>query len=384
MEVKLDLSNYSPEFDIFLNKESKANNQIRQSAISVKVSEQINDSAEYTLTLADQMDMVRQQFDLLDSSLFELGTYVRIDMGYAMIGIEKIIEGPIKSLSTSGFSGDIPKLTLVGYDKSHQLLTDKSTSPKSLKPGEKETEGKIIESRPGKNDTYSEIAKRIAIEAGLKWVVDPTKEYAPTITKKPVTYNEFLTDAAKRVGYEFFVARGKLFFVNPADPQKKPTSSMKFEWGKDLMQFTPTINTSNLVTGVEVRGHLPNSKTKVVAVARSGSETVYEQGTTGSQIALKLNNGKENIKTIENKIFSSKEEAEDLAKAELERLNRDLVTGSGTIVGNPHLLPGMTIELKNLGKRFSGNYFVTSVTNTIDGSGYTTSFNVRRNVIGII
>jgi uncharacterized protein len=368
--VALDLSTYSPDFRVYINKSKEPNGDLRSSAVSIKISEKVNDSAEYNLVLTDVLHAVRQEFQWLDNNLIDLGNFVGIDMGYAGSKLVRMIEGPIKSLSTSGFSGEVPKVTLVGYDKSHQILTEKSTSPKSVKPGNK--------------DTYSKIAERIAVEAGLEAVVDPTKEYAPTITKKPVTYNDFLRDAAKRVGFEFFVSRGKLFFINPSDPKKKPQPQMTFEWGKNLMQFTPTVNTANLVTGVEVRGHLPNSKVKVVAIAKSGSETVYEEGITGSQIAQRLNNGKENIKTLENKVFSSKEEAEDIAKAELERLNRDLVTGSGTIVGSPGLTPGITIRLNRLGKRFTGNYFVTSVTNTIDSNGYTTSFNVRRNVIGYV
>jgi phage protein D len=366
----IDVSRYSPDFKIYVNKSKDPNGDLRSSAASIKISEKINDSAQYDLVLSDVLHAVKQGFQWLDNGLIDLGNFIGIDMGYTGSKFVRMIEGPIKSLSTSGFSGDIPKVTLVGYDKSHQILTEKSTSPKSLKPGVK--------------TTYSEIAKNVATEVGLEAVVDPTKEYDSTITKKPVTYNEFLLDAAKRVGFEFFVSRGKLHFVNPSDPKKKPTPKMTLEWGKDVIQFTPTINTANLVTGVEVRGHLPHSKAKVVAIATSGSETVYEQGTTGSQIAKKLSNGKENIKTLEDKVFSSKEEAEDIAKAELERLNRDLVTGAGTIVGNPDMIPGITIRLNRLGKRFTGNWYVTSVTNTIDSSGFATSFNVRRNVIGFV
>jgi len=37
----------------------------------------------------------------------------------------------------------------------------------------------------------------------------------------------------------------------------------------------------------------------------------------------------------------------------------------------------MPIELSGLGERFSGIYYVTDVTHTVDSSGYTTSFTVR-------
>jgi phage protein D len=369
LEVSFDLSSYAPEFEIYINREVTPNARVRKSAVSVQINEQISDSAQYTLVLSDQLDIAKQEFVWLDNKMFDLGNYIRIDLGYAGSKLERMIEGPIKNLSTSGFSGDVPKLTLVGYDKSHNFLTEKSTSDESIKPDNK--------------DTYSDIATKVAEKAGLEPIVTDTDEYSPTIAKKPITLNDFLRDTARRVGYEFFISREKLYFINPSDPRKPPTPSMTFTWGKDLMQFAPTINTSDLVTGIEVRGHLPNSKTKVVGIAKSGDEVVYEKGITASKLAAKMSEGKDNIKTVENKTFSSKQEADDMAKAELERMGRNLITASGVIVGNPNLLPGMWIEIKNVGERFSRRYyFVTSVTNNYGADGYTTSFNVRSSVIG--
>lgn len=367
MKITSDLSTYAPEFAIFVNKQTVPDRNIRRSAVSIQINEKISEAGEYTLVLSDKLDIPKQEFIWLDNPVLEVGNDIRIDVGYAISKLEKIIEGPIKAVSTSGFTADIPKLTLVGYDKSHQFLTQKSTSEGSP--------------HPDKNDTFSDIAEKVAEEARLDFLVHKTKVYWPLIIKKPETYRDFLVDAAKRVGFEFFITRNKLYFVNPADLEKS-SPEMKFEWGKNLMQFTPTINASELVTGVEVRGLLPNSKEEVSVTAN------YDDGQSGvnwiaaGEIARKLNNGNDNIKTIGDRSFSSKEEAEDMAKAELERLNHTLVSGSCTIIGNPLLTPGMTVELNNVGRRFTGIYYVTSVTNTIDGNGYITTFDVRRSFIG--
>ena len=365
--MSIDLSNYAPEFAIFTSKQTVSDSNIRRSAVSVQINERISEAGEYTLVLSDKLDISKQEFIWLDNPILEVGNDVRIDIGYAISKLEKIIEGPIKTVSTSGFTSDIPKLTLVGYDKSHQLLTQKSTSEGSP--------------HPDKNDTFSDMAKKIAEEAGLDHIVHKTKVYWPQMIKKPETYRDFLVDAAKRVGFEFFITRNKLYFVNSADIEKS-SPGMIFEWGKNLMQFTPTINASELVTGVEIRGLLPNSKEEVAVRANYDDEQSGVKLITAGQIARKLNNGKENIKTIGDRSFYSKEEAEDLAKAELERLNRTLVSGSCTIIGNPLLTPGMTVDLRKVGRRFSGIYYVTSVTNTIDSNGYITTFDVRRSFIG--
>jgi phage protein D len=365
--MSLDLSSYAPEFAIFTSKQPVPDLNIRRSAVSVQINERISEAGEYTLVLSDKIDIPKQEFIWLDNPILEVGNDVRIDIGYATSKLEKIIEGPIKAVSTSGFTSDIPKLTLVGYDKSHQLLTQKSTSEESPKPY--------------KNDTFSDMAEKIAEQAGLEYLVHKTKVYCTQMIKKPETYRDFLVDAAKRVGFEFFITRNKLYFVNSADLEKS-SPGMIFEWGENLMQFTPTINASELVTGVEVRGLLPNSKEEVVVTANYDDVQSSVKWITADKIASKLNDGKDNIKTIGDRSFSSKEEAEDLAKAELERLNQTLVTGSCTIIGNPLLTPGMTVDLRKVGRRFSGIYYVTNVTNTIDSNGYITAFDVRRSFIG--
>ena len=366
MSVSLDLTTYAPEFEIFVNKQTTPDREIRKSAVSIQINEKINEPAEYTLVLSDKLDIAKQEFQWLDNPVLEVGNFIRLDIGYAISKLEKIIEGPIKVVSTSGFTTDIPKITLVGYDKSHQFLTQKTTSEESLKPE--------------RNATFSDIVEKVAQKVGLDSKVHKTKLYCPQMIKKAETYLDFLVDAAKRVGFEFFISRNKLYFVNQVNIEKS-LPNMTFEWGKNLMQFTPTINASELVTGVEVRGTLPESKGEVAVTAK------YEDGQTNvkitsGKIALKLNNGKDNIKTIGDRSFCNEEEARDMARAELERINLTLVTGSCTIVGNPLLEPGMTVELKNVGRRFNGVYYVTSVTNTIDASGYTTRFDVRRSFIG--
>jgi phage protein D len=366
LELTVDLSRYAPEFEIFLSKEPVPDLEIRRSVVSIQVNERISEPAEFTLVLSDRLDVSKQEFKWLDNPVLEIGNIIRIDLGYATSKLEQIIEGPIKAISTSGFTSDIPKLTLVGYDKSHQFLTQKSTS-------------EDIPS-PDNNDTISDIARKVAQEANLDFIIDETKVYWPLMTKKPETYRDFLVDAANRLGFETFVCRNTLHFINPFEREKSPPS-MEFEWGKNLMQFTPTINASELVTGVEVRGLVQNSKQEVGVTANYDDGQPVVNLIPAGEIARKLNNGKNNIKTIGDRSFYDEQEAKDMAKAELERLSHTLVSGSCTIIGNPLLTPGMTVELKNVGKTFNGRYYVKEVNNTVS-NGYTTTFEVRRSFIG--
>ena len=57
---------------------------------------------------------------------------------------------------------------------------------------------------------------------------------------------------------------------------------------------------------------------------------------------------------------------------------KQLVEATGTTVGLPDLRAGTKIRIRGLGARFSGRYFVTKTTHTLDASGYRTKFTARR------
>ena len=79
--------------------------------------------------------------------------------------------------------------------------------------------------------------------------------------------------------------------------------------------------------------------------------------------------------------ISSREEANQEARGVLENLIKSLVTGSGSTVGLPDLRAGKTIVITGLGLRYSGRYVITETTHKIGGSGYTTDFSARMEVL---
>jgi uncharacterized protein involved in type VI secretion and phage assembly len=69
--------------------------------------------------------------------------------------------------------------------------------------------------------------------------------------------------------------------------------------------------------------------------------------------------------------------ADRLAQASLDRRAGRFVEADGTTRGNPQLLAAVSVELKGLGDRFSGKYFVTSSTHKYSADhGYVTQFTV--------
>jgi len=70
-------------------------------------------------------------------------------------------------------------------------------------------------------------------------------------------------------------------------------------------------------------------------------------------------------------------EAVRRARNELRNRNKQANKASFTLLGDPKLVQGVTVEVLKFG-RFNGKYFTESVTHSIGGSGYETSIQCRK------
>lgn len=122
------------------------------------------------------------------------------------------------------------------------------------------------------------------------------------------------------------------------------------------------MSTVKQVSRVEVRGWDPKQKKNIVGVSESPS--LNFGGTKGHEATSKalFGSGSDGSKVVitDHPVYS-KDEADRVAQAIFDQLAMEFVTGEAEIEGAPTLLPGDTIEVKQFGKRYGGNYLVTSV-----------------------
>jgi len=77
--------------------------------------------------------------------------------------------------------------------------------------------------------------------------------------------------------------------------------------------------------------------------------------------------------------LATQAEADQMAHAIYNEMALEFVSGEGEAVGNAGIHAGRTIELKGLGKRFGGNYYVKRTEHRVSPkSGYNTKFHVTR------
>ena len=353
------LNFYAPRFIVEIENET-LNAIISKAIIDVTVEEKIDEGASFQLTLHDEFDMTTQEFKWLDHELFNVGNNVTIKMGYEN-DLYIMVMGVITSLEPSFFSSETPTIRIQGQDPSFDYL--KRSTP----------------ARTFRDKSYSVIAEIIAEEAHLSSEVDNVENYRTTTQKNNnENYLTFLNRLKKEVGYELRLLEQTLYFIEPRDDRDE---ILTLELGKDIISFRPVMNTTDVVTEVEVRGHNPaDPGNPIIGRATAGSERSQEsERTRGSQIVEERHRSTKRV--ITNVTVNSQEHADSIARAELNRAANTFITGDLECIGIPKIRAGEAIRLEKMGVRFSGKYYIIGATHTINASGYRTKISVKRNAV---
>jgi len=303
---------------------------------------------------------------------FEPGGKVSLSFGYIEDGLQHIMDGEIVSLSPSFPASGLPTVRVRALHAAYREL-------------------QRIQVEKTYDGTSKEIATKLCTDNGFDARWDPIeKEGKP---KQKVAIEGTLYDALLAKAKEY----GMFFTVLPAAKEgEKPTVSFskvasgqeeavaEFVWGRTLLSFTPVMSASAQVSEVVARGADPDGdgKKKAIEAVKKWSDLAWVDGALGpTGLAAAEAAGKGFREIIKPDEIHTLEDAEKAAMARLTEMANGLVTGSGTAIGLPELRAGKTISIKGLGARFDGVYRLTQTTHTIGGSGYSTSFQTRKEVL---
>jgi phage protein D len=286
----------------------------------------------------------------------ELDTFKPGDVTGVFMGIdasEEMMTGEITALDLT--FGEYSFMEIRGYDRLHKLrFGTKRRSFKDMKD--------------------SDIASSIASEVGLTPQVDDSVTVNPYIFQNNQTNYEFLLERAKRIGYEM-LADDKTFIFRKSQEDK--SSELTLEYDIDLQSFSVQLKTLTEGSEVEVRAWDVKNKKEIASTASKGSEITTMAGKESGFEISEGAFGASSVSVVDDVIVDSAD-ADSLAKARYNTILKEFITGEGKCSGNPNIRAGKTIEIKGIGERFSGAYYVISTTHSIDDAGYTTTFKVRR------
>lgn len=327
---------YAPRFVVRVG-----NEEIREfdgviSALSVDT---ILDGADrFSFTLAGQFDHEARRFTGIDWDQYSSGTEVRIRMGYENLQ-EPALVGRIQSVRPDFPASGEPTVEVSGYGLLHDMT--RGTNSNSW---DETTDTAVVR----------EVASEYAFD---RVVVEETGTTRRKVIQDDQSDYRFLKSLADRNGFELFGDRDTLYFRAPKHDR---TPEVTLQYGESLGSFSPEFNDAAQVQTVEVRHWNPKTKEEIVGSAER------DRGSG---------------KTVLRRPVESRDEAEAVARAELDRLAEGLIEGNGETVGLPEIRAGTVLRLEGLGDMFTGTYYVQQATHGIGSSGYETSFDVSEGEI---
>ena len=341
----------------------KVNGRYASEDIMEDVKEIVVDTS---MHLPDMFTILLQDpyYKWMDSPLLEIGKIVDIS-GRAKDSNKTdgiIFKGEITAIEPD-FSKDLGAMVLIrGYDKSHRLIRGKKT-------------------RVFKQMTASDMASKIARECGLKTKIDKTNQVYEQVFQVAQSDKEFLQDIAEIEGCFVNVKDGALNFY------LKPPKSQRFtiDWGEELVDFQARLTTAEQVNEVVVRGWDPMQKKAIIGKSNSPKNTPKIKGENHGGNFSKKAFGIKSEEVVNEDSVWTQAEADTLAQSILNERGNAFFEAEGTCRGNPAMSAGVEVNLRGIGKRFSGRYRITRAVHRYDYSGYHTQFEIsgyRANTLG--
>jgi phage protein D len=190
MNARSDFDTLAPEFTVQVNGAALPNEAMAD-LIGLTVLEDVEAAGMFSLTLTG-WDTVQMKPKWIDDKLFREGNPVEIGFGYRDRK-EALMTGEITAIEPEFAEAQPPTLTVRGHDLRHRLMRARRT-------------------RTFTQCKDSDIASRIASEAGLKPQTDDSRVMLPYVLQHNQTDLEFLGARAARIGYELVVQDRTLMF----------------------------------------------------------------------------------------------------------------------------------------------------------------------------
>jgi phage protein D len=319
----------------------------------IEVDQDVETVGMFTLIM-DGGALENEKYKWVDAELFRTGAEVKIEIGYG-VSPETLMVGEIVSFAPEFPDNGGVVFRVRGYERLYRLgLGRKTRSFRDMKD--------------------SDIAAQIAQDWNLTPQVDETVVTHDYVLQNNQTDREFLAERARRNRFEMRVEDKTLYFQKPKEDAGQ---TVTLTYRENLVDFFPVLSTARQISKVQVRGWSPKDKKEIVGEAGSGDEVSTMGGRdTGAQAAEQL--AGEAVRAMCGENVATQEDAEAMARAYLNQSALSFITGEGSCIGSPQLKAGSVVELKGLGARFSGLYYVVSCRHRFGTRGYSTFFTVRR------
>jgi len=215
----------------------------------------------------------------------------------------------------------------------------------------------------GKAD--SDIISSIVGNYGLSVTVDSTSVTQETVFQKLATDWDFILSRAELYGYIVTLSGDD---ITIGKPKTSAAAVLLIAAGDSIRTFNAIVSAEKQAPSIKATAW--DIKNQALLTASATEPTVNTQG----NLTAKTLSGKlaQTALTLNSCTPMVEAELKAWADGTLSRMRLSAIKGDVSFIGNETVLPGNIIELANVGARFNGNAFVTSVNHVIEDGNWTT------------
>ena len=287
---------------------------------------------------------------------FDQDTIYEVDMGYEEAGLVPMLAGTLESLEPHYPADGAPSLAVRLVNRLKDQQNTKTWT----------------------NVSTADIAQTIARSHNLPIALSTHKNDddgpQPYVFQQNQYDIVFLMQRARRIGYEIWLQDDGTLYFGPSTPGDGGGAiTYKLGFHRSMIDFSPHFTMSNQVGTVKVTARDQLSKATF-----TGQATRADIGLNQDLESFVTDTIRAQTKTVSNMPLQVNGQAQQLAREVMRNIMEQMLTATVNCPGLPGIRAGTMVEITDVGSRFSGPYFVTSSTHTIDDSGYRTSFTARR------
>jgi uncharacterized protein len=359
---------------------------IRGALTALRVNTGLEGADRLELTLANE------GLRFLDNPLFALDTEVEVAIGYAPDAPTRIFNGVVVGTDATFPADSLPAITVVAHDRRVRLQESSATRWFAI-PIPKLMVLPIPD---------LVVAPLVTLEHGLLPILDPIgaalsvliegasvaasfgdADGMQKIVRKEhdQTNLDFLALIASENGWEMLIdhaaepAGYQLRFMSPLSHLD---ADVTLRYGASLVDFTPKITKVGQIAGISVKVWRPEIKLELTVTVGWDWDRQSLQVSIAPGFGMPSGLSAAGVMLVNEPVTLASAPKMIIAKL-LPKLNRRL-TATGTSVGDPRIQAGKVLQVEGVGSTYGGRYRIAKATHSLDGSGYRTTFDLRKEI----
>ncbi len=278
-------------------------------------------------------------FLYFDRQLLDFGKELQIKLG-----TQAIFTGRIMAIEAQFPNGHAPTIAVLAEDRFQDLRMTRRT-------------------RTFERVSDADVIRQIAADHGLQADVDlPTTTYR-VVAQVNQSDLAFLRDRARAIDADVWVDNKTLHAKRHPQRQQQP---LTMTYGKELHEFSVLADLAHQRTAARVTGWDVSSKETLNYEATDQIiSTELHTDQSGAAIVQSVFGTRK--ETLAHTVPLTSQQAQATAEAFFKLTARRFVVGRGVAEIHERLRVGNSVDLKGLGKLFSGTYYLSEVRHIFDG-----------------